>query len=358
MRDIFEKPKKFIRSLLHGRREYSPSVKKILDEVGDEVITSIQIQRSPISDSTSKILNILSLGRFKKQNPYDKLFHLSILVNGRIRIEKEEIPKIRILPQEKPDTEKLDVYIGPVNPPFNNDDGSLTIRELMDNTRNFMGDDKFFTYQANSNNCQDFIRAILVANNLDTTQNIEFVKQNVNQIFKNLGYLRKISNTLTDALARLDVLKEGRGLSANNGLNTLELQELLKDKKDYHGAYSKDKLPKQLKNGWYIVNLEDSDGENGGTHWTCFKYEKNKPIEYYDSFGFPPPIEVMELAKKNNILYSNKQIQDTKSTGCGWFCIARIMAEDIPYKDFINMFSDKTQFNDRILGEMLMELGF
>lgn len=348
MRDIFEKPKKFIKSLIHGRRDYSPSIKKLLNEIGDETIRSIQIQRAPISDSTNTILNIISLGRFKKQNPYDKLFHLSILVNGRVRIEKEESPKIRILPQEKPNTEKLDVML-PSTP--------ITIRELVENTRIYMGDDKFFVYNANNNNCQEFIKSLLIANNLDTTQNIEFVKQDVNQIFRNLGYLRKIANTITDTFARLDVLKEGGSISPHNGLNTLELDQLLSEKKDYHGAYSKDKLPKNMKNGWYIINMEDHDGENGGTHWTCFKYQKKKPIEYYDSFGFPPPLEVMKLSKNDDILYSNKQIQDIKSTACGWFCVARILADHIKYKDFINMFSDRTELNDKILGEMLMELG-
>jgi hypothetical protein len=121
----------------------------------------------------------------------------------------------------------------------------------------------------------------------------------------------------------------------------------------YNGCYSKDKL-NNLKNGFYIVNLENSN-DGGGTHWTCFRYTPDEII-YFDSYGFYPPIEIMEKAK-GNIIYSSKQIQSMTSTACGWYCIACIrffsknphINSESNLKHFIDMFSNDTQKNDAVL---------
>ena len=68
----------------------------------------------------------------------------------------------------------------------------------------------------------------------------------------------------------------------------------------------------------------------------------------------------MKLAKQN-IIYSRKQIQDEKSTACGWFCIACIISDYkeghrdtlTHYNRFINSFSRNTYKNDGILKSML-----
>jgi len=97
----------------------------------------------------------------------------------------------------------------------------------------------------------------------------------------------------------------------------------------------------------------ENEKDGNGTHWVCFRYGNN--IEYYDAFGFAPPNSVMRIAKKD-IFYSDKQIQDEKSTACGWYCIARITSH-LPYMKFINQFSNDTEKNDAILKQMLDENG-
>jgi hypothetical protein len=83
---------------------------------------------------------------------------------------------------------------------------NLTINIIMKNTKKAMGA-KFLKYSANDNNCQDFIVSMLRANKIGSASDISFVKQDTKFLFKNLPYLRKMSNTATTAGARVNVLK-------------------------------------------------------------------------------------------------------------------------------------------------------
>ena len=106
------------------------------------------------------------------------------------------------------------------------------------------------------------------------------------------------------------------------------------------------------------MNLQNSN-EGGGTHWTCFKsINGSKIIEYFDAMGFSPPLEVYERAK-GDILYSERQIQDINATTCGWFCIADKGYETPKshFDKFINMFSNNTHINDKILSKYLTSKG-
>ena len=63
-----------------------------------------------------------------------------------------------------------------------------------------MGDEKFFTYNAVSNNCQDFLLAFLQSNNLGNNENYTFLKQDTESLFKRLPVLQKIAKSTTDFL--------------------------------------------------------------------------------------------------------------------------------------------------------------
>lgn len=85
----------------------------------------------------------------------------------------------------------------------------------------------------------------------------------------------------------------------------------------------KDKLGSPRK-GNYIVNLASST--SFGTHWVACIID-DKVAYYFDSFGFPPPLEIRKFIKKRDIkkikkiIYSNKQIQKLNSNFCGDYCI-------------------------------------
>ena len=74
-------------------------------------------------------------------------------------------------------------------------------------------------------------------------------------------------------------------------------------------------------------------------------------LEYFDAFGFSPPLEIM-MRSKGKILYSNKEIQDYNASTCGWFCIAAIVHNN-GFQTFLNIFSKNTVLNDDLLSKFL-----
>lgn len=128
-----------------------------------------------------------------------------------------------------------------------------------------------------------------------------------------------------------------------------------------NGIYAKDELnEKNLKYGAYVVNLDNHYGM--GTHWTCF-YKSKNVIYYFDSFGFPPPQNEIDLflKKHNKIFYNDIQIQHEKSILCGYFVIAfflalKVFKGSIAYRidQFQKLFNKDTKKNDKILQTFLL----
>lgn len=88
---------------------------------------------------------------------------------------------------------------------------------------------------------------------------------------------------------------------------------------------NKDNVPSQPQEGGYIFNLQDDKDEHGndnfGTHWVAVYIEKNRAA-YFDSFGFPPPVQIHHLLQKfRPYVFTEKHIQNIRSGVCGWFCI-------------------------------------
>lgn len=125
---------------------------------------------------------------------------------------------------------------------------------------------------------------------------------------------------------------------------------------------TKDQIPKELKNGCYIINLQDLFNEetgerNDGTHWTGL-YVNNNKAYYFDSFGFPSPNIVIQRLKKQKIVcqYNLKEIQNINSSTCGKYVIAFLIyvsKKQYPFEKFIQTFSDTPEKNNQILENIL-----
>lgn len=89
------------------------------------------------------------------------------------------------------------------------------------------------------------------------------------------------------------------------------------DIKNFMGVISKDHVPEITKHGLYVVNLDDRTGP--GTHWVVLCIEPDI-IFYFDSFGMPPPTEVINLSGGSYIA-NTSQFQHMDSVLCGYFCI-------------------------------------
>ena len=120
-------------------------------------------------------------------------------------------------------------------------------------------------------------------------------------------------------------------------LTNFEIQKY-KNEPRFNGVYSRDNLPNKIKDGAYVINLDEYS--DIGTHWIAL-YVKNNDITYFDSFGVEHiPIEIKAFigrssfsALLNKSIKTNIfRIQAYDSIMCGYFCIGFI--------DF--MFKEKT----------------
>ena len=148
-------------------------------------------------------------------------------------------------------------------------------------------------------------------------------------------------------------------INTNNELSNFDIIKIIEDMKLTHvfgGVYSKDQLPTLQRNKFYIINLESSDAGRG-SHWTVFFYNKPLTSIYYDSFGFISPLEVQ--GKITPYIYNDKEIQNYKSSACGYYCIAFIKFlhnktnKEKSFLTFLKLFNIKTHHNDKILHELL-----
>jgi hypothetical protein len=129
------------------------------------------------------------------------------------------------------------------------------------------------------------------------------------------------------------------------------------------GVFFKDEIPSKLEfNKTYIINLEDSEDENGrqnsGSHWTmvqCRKYPNDKIHSiYFDPYGAPPPESVKEAVKKTTasqgVPHTTKDVQSLMNNACGFYCLAlahyinasKFRTNDLftDVNDFVDMFDD------------------
>jgi hypothetical protein len=143
----------------------------------------------------------------------------------------------------------------------------------------------------------------------------------------------------------------------NNTTSNIDLIDILNKTNinNFNGVYPKDRLNKPLKDGFYIINLQDSGGP--GTHWTAL-YKINDGFSlYWDSFGFPAPENIEDIVYKYE--YNKKQIQDIDSTSCGFYCVAFIKfmynKQDklTAFNTFCNLFGNNTKDNEFILYQLL-----
>jgi len=306
-----------IKDLTNGYSNYPFSFREMLKSHGNKIITSIIIVRSPISNILYQILNNLTLGQLDERlndYNYDQLFHLKVIINNKYSIEKESTIKFTLNNSIKSNSETMEV----LNIPYN-----LTISKLCENCLNLMNN-RMFSYNAKNNNCQVFIKNLLEASGMYGNEN--FIMQDIKQIFQGFTGTRKIMNTVTDIGNRLDMISEGAGfIQKPNKLTTTTNSDLysiaIKLKIKLNGIYMKDELEDNLKEGNYIINLENSN--QSGSHWTCFIKDKNN-IYYYDSFGVVPPQNIYNISVKNslNLYYIDKHDQNLDSTSCGWWCVS------------------------------------
>ena len=126
----------------------------------------------------------------------------------------------------------------------------------------------------------------------------------------------------------------------------------------------KDELPRTIKDGSYVVNLESSS-QGEGTHWTTLIVQPNIAV-FFDSFGAPPSTEIVDFVKKRkgiHMAFNNEIIQDLSSENCGYFClylcwfVKHHKGDLVKLADgFTRLFDENTKKNDSILRQLFRNI--
>lgn len=212
------------------RYNYSPQIRKLLDQVGEYTIKNITIYRSPVQSFVKKFINIISLGAFAsklKQLGFDEVFHLYIRVDlnnpnvqsgvTSLRVEKNHVINISLW---NPSSDEVNNKMNLIMPnDFWNSIGGLKFRQFLLNAQNAMGQD-YYRYDAFTNNCQIYIYQLLQQNKiLDINPEAKtFIFQDVTTLANELKGTSKISRGLTNIASIGDTLIYGKGLFNNLGI--------------------------------------------------------------------------------------------------------------------------------------------
>ena len=122
-------------------------------------------------------------------------------------------------------------------------------------------------------------------------------------------------------------------------LTNFEIQKYYKNEPRFNGVFSRNNLPKKIKDGAYVINLDEY--ADVGIHWIALFCNRNE-IVYLDSFGVQHvPEEIKKFIGKKNIKANIFQVRGSNSVMCGYFSIGFIdfMLASKKLIDYTNLFS-------------------
>lgn len=202
--DVASAVAKKVKSVFTPRLDsYTNASQKIIKKYGDQEITAIQIKRTPIAKVLDSVLNLISLGKWKsakKEQKVDELFHLAMIVTisgKQIVVEKNASIDLSTSFKTTADTQVLSIPLSGGRP--------FTLNEMLEKARKKVGDQRFFSYDPFTNNCQFFIRYLLEAVRLYSPTAKTFLFQDLTKIVENLpSYVTKVAKTVTTTGALVD----------------------------------------------------------------------------------------------------------------------------------------------------------
>ena len=142
-------------------------------------------------------------------------------------------------------------------------------------------------------------------------------------------------------------------------LTNFEIQKYYQNEPRFNGVFSRNNLPKKIKDGAYVINLDEY--VDVGTHWIALFCNRNG-IVFFDSFGVEHILEEIKefVDRPSSSALQNKNIkanifwvQAKNSVMCGYFCIGFIdfVLADKKLTDYNSLLSphDLRKNNDIIL---------
>ena len=128
-------------------------------------------------------------------------------------------------------------------------------------------------------------------------------------------------------------------LMPSHPLTNFEIQKYYQNEPRFNGVFSRDNLPKKIKDGAYVINLDEY--ADVGTHWIALFCNRNE-IVYFDSFVVEHvPEEIKEFIENKNIKANTFRVEANNSIMCGYVCIGFVnfMLAGKKLTDFTSLFS-------------------
>lgn len=303
-------------------KNFSSQVSKTLVQYGNERIVKLQIFRRPLQKVLLNVMNILTFGHYYKQiknQPYDTLWHVGLyayLQNGRtLLIDKTQAVNVRL---ENPILDDKTEYMD-----INMSSRDIKLLELVQKTKDYMGEKRFFSYNAHTNNCQIFLISLLDANQINTPERNQFVYQKVDWLFRNHNYFKRLLQQATDLAGNFESFTGGSLNLHTDRTSNVELEQIANHLGFNVTFISRNEARKIKKSdAIYIVNLDDSEGS--GSHWASLVVYNNEAF-YIDSYGVYPPDQInKKLTKFKKAFYNSTQYQYLDSSACGLFSLGVI----------------------------------
>ena len=122
-------------------------------------------------------------------------------------------------------------------------------------------------------------------------------------------------------------------------LTNFAIRKYYQNEPRFNGVYSRDNLQEKIKDGAYIINLDEQS--DIVTYWTAL-YSLNNGVTYFDSFGVEHNSKEIKKFIGNKIIKTSIfRIKVYDSIMCGYFCIGFIdfMLAGKAITDFTNLFS-------------------
>ena len=133
-------------------------------------------------------------------------------------------------------------------------------------------------------------------------------------------------------------------------LTIIKINEYYINEPRFNGVYSRNNLPKKIKKGVHVINLDKY--ENTGTHWIALSFKTNEVI-YFDSFGIEHiPKEIEHAIGNKEIKASIFRLQAYDSVMYGYYSIEFInyILKGKKLLDYTNLFSPNDfKKNDQII---------
>lgn len=188
--------------------QFPKNARLFIEKYGDSMIdaNSMVIRKNPIQSGVEKVLDFISQGKYseiKDRYAYDTMYHLRL----DFSIEKRNYmtEKTANIQFRNAITNEDDEVLKISNP-------SIKFIDFVMNTIKRMKSN-YFTYDAFTNNCQNYILNVLQSNNLITSDAKNFIYQPVDDMIKELpSYVKKFASLTTKVGSYVDKGLQSLGL--------------------------------------------------------------------------------------------------------------------------------------------------